>query len=59
MARNFDNTYSAKVIGQWDFRDGFLTNDTGLADGVAQNGHFHGDASASGLSVVGGFGLRL
>ena len=38
MARNFDNTYSAKVIGQWDFRDGFQTNDTGLADGIAQDG---------------------
>jgi Ca2+-binding RTX toxin-like protein len=38
MARNFDNTYSAKVIGQWDFRDGFETDDTGLYDGFAQDG---------------------
>lgn len=38
MARNFDNLYEAKVIGLWDFRDGFEENDTGLGDGVAQDG---------------------
>jgi len=36
------------LIGFWDFRAGAENKDTGLADGVAQNGTFHGDAYASG-----------
>ncbi len=47
MADNFDNPYSANLIGLWDFRDGFENNDTGLGDGIAQDG-----AAANG----GGFG---
>ncbi|MBY6200072.1 Hint domain-containing protein [Maritalea mobilis] len=35
------------LIGLWDFRSGAENKDTGLDDGVAQNGHFHGDAYAS------------
>ncbi|MEY8839753.1 hypothetical protein AB9K41_12065, partial [Cribrihabitans sp. XS_ASV171] len=38
MATNFDNPYSAKLIGLWDFRPNFETNDTGLDDGIAQDG---------------------
>lgn len=38
MAINFDNPYSANLIGLWDFRPGAETNDTGLDDGIAQDG---------------------
>ncbi|MCV2889289.1 Hint domain-containing protein [Ruegeria aquimaris] len=38
MATNFDNPYSANLIGLWDFRPGAETNDTGLDDGIAQDG---------------------
>ncbi|MFC3615968.1 Hint domain-containing protein [Lutimaribacter marinistellae] len=38
MATNFDNPYSANLIGLWDFRTNFETNDTGLDDGIAQDG---------------------
>ncbi len=38
MATNFDNPYSAKVIGLWDFRPTAETADTGLGDGIAQDG---------------------
>ena len=38
MARNFDNPYLANVIGLWDFRPTAETRDTGLGDGIAQDG---------------------
>ncbi|SDC17717.1 Hint domain-containing protein [Ruegeria marina] len=38
MATNFDNPYSANLIGLWDFRPGAEANDTGLDDGIAQDG---------------------
>ncbi len=38
MARNFDNIYAANVVGLWDFRDGQENDDTGLDDGIAQDG---------------------
>ncbi|MDE4174643.1 Hint domain-containing protein [Phaeobacter sp. PT47_59] len=38
MAKNFDNPYSANLIGLWDFRDGYTEDDTGLGDGIAQDG---------------------
>jgi Hint domain-containing protein/hemolysin type calcium-binding protein len=38
MANNFDNPYSANVIGLWEFDKGFENEDSGLGDGVAQNG---------------------
>ncbi len=38
MATNFDNPYSANVIGLWDFRPSAETDDTGLGDGIAQDG---------------------
>ncbi|MCR9067341.1 MAG: Hint domain-containing protein [Rhodobacteraceae bacterium] len=37
-----------KLVGLWDFEDGAKDQDTGLADGVAQNGMFFDGASASG-----------
>ena len=48
MARNFDNPYPAEVIGLWDFRDGFEENDTGLGDGIAQDGTPVGSPSIAG-----------
>lgn len=48
MARNFDNPYSADVIGLWDFRDGNELADTGLGDGIAQDGAPVGDAGFGG-----------
>ncbi len=41
-ASNFQNPYAADVIGLWDFKPGEETKDTGLDDGIAQNGHLHG-----------------
>ncbi|EBA17678.1 type I secretion target repeat protein [Roseobacter sp. SK209-2-6] len=52
MADNFDNPYSASLIGLWDFRSGYETNDTGLGDGIAQDG-----AGAGGASYAGGWML--
>lgn len=39
------------LIGFWDFRAGAENKDTGLADGIAQDGSFYGDAYASGGSL--------
>ena len=41
-ASDFSNPYAADVIGLWDFLCGSETKDTGLADGVAQNGETFG-----------------
>ncbi len=38
MATNFDNVYSADVVGLWDFLPGQEHDDTGLGDGIAQDG---------------------
>lgn len=38
MAKNFENTYAANVVGLWDFLEGQDTDDTGLDDGIAQDG---------------------
>ena len=60
MARNFDNPYSAKVIGLWDFRDGFETDDTGLGDGIAQDGTgVDGAGYGGGWLLTGGTGQRF
>ena len=45
---NFDPNSVTGLVGLWDFRSGATTADTGLDDGIAQNGHFHGNAGASG-----------
>ncbi len=48
MARNFDNIYDANVIGLWDFLPGRENDDTGLDDGVAQDGTQVGGAGTGG-----------
>ena len=50
MANNFDNPYSANLVGLWDFRDGYTQDDTGLGDGIAQDG-----AGSSSTSYAGGW----
>ena len=50
MAEDFENTYSANLVGLWEFTLGnsddtlydHVADDTGLDDGIAQNGSFHG-----------------
>ncbi|NIZ15042.1 Hint domain-containing protein [Phaeobacter sp. HF9A] len=58
MAKNFENPYSADVIGLWDFRDGYESDDTGLSDGIAQDGTIAGGGSFVGgwLNTAGGYG---
>lgn len=46
MADNFNNIYSANLIGLWDFLDGGETSDTGLGDGIAQDGTIVGPGTA-------------
>lgn len=48
MANNFNDPYAANLVGLWDFLNGSETEDTGLDDGFAQNGHTQGGASISG-----------
>lgn len=45
---NFDASTVNGLIGLWDFRSGAKFSDTGLDDGVAQNGWLHGGAGISG-----------
>ena len=45
---NFDNPYAANLIGLWDFLTGSETKDTGLDDGVAQDGTKVGGGTFSG-----------
>jgi len=55
MARNFDNTYDANVVGLWDFLPGMENKDTGLDDGVAQDGTpVGGPATAGGWMLTDG-----
>ncbi|MFW8634531.1 Hint domain-containing protein [Cribrihabitans pelagius] len=57
MANNFDNPYSANLVGLWDFRGGYETRDTGLDDGIAQDGAATGGAGfAGGWLLNGGSG---
>ncbi|KUP93925.1 Hint domain-containing protein [Tritonibacter horizontis] len=58
MAKNFDNPYSADVVGLWDFRSGYETDDSGLGDGIAQDGTPSADATFGGgwLFTNGGSG---
>lgn len=48
MSDNLNDPFAANLIGLWDFLDSGKTKDTGLADGIAQNGHLEGGASISG-----------
>lgn len=52
MAANFDNPYSANLVGLWDFRDGQINDDTGLADGIAQDG-----SGSGGMTYAGGWAM--
>ena len=45
MPNNLNDPFAANLVGLWDFLDSGPTDDTGLADGVAQNGELEGDAS--------------
>lgn len=38
----FDDANATNLVGLWDFASTAPTSDTGLADGIAQNGHLHG-----------------
>ncbi|MQQ07286.1 type I secretion protein [Epibacterium sp. SM1979] len=60
MADNFDNPYAANLIGLWDFRNGFENDDTGLGDGIAQDGAAAGGGVFASDQFFGdGFGARF
>ncbi|MCF6231732.1 MAG: Hint domain-containing protein [Rhodobacteraceae bacterium] len=48
MALNFDNIHDANVIGLWDFLSGQENEDTGLDDGIGQDGVPEGGPTAIG-----------
>ena len=48
MANNFDPSGVTNLIGLWDFREGNEAADTGLGDGIAQNGTFENGAFPAG-----------
>ena len=52
MTNFTDTTNISHLVGLWDFRKGATDKDTGLADGIAQNGSFKGGAKASGDQLV-------
>lgn len=57
MAISFDNPYAADVIGLWDFRPCQEHDDTGLDDGIAQDGMSVGDPGfAAGWMLTDGQG---
>lgn len=47
MAAASNDGFVANLIGFWDFLKGSETQDTGLADGIAQNGTLQGNATIS------------
>jgi len=47
MSGTGDDPNANALIGFWNFLNGAETDDTGLADGIAQNGETFGDAVAS------------
>ncbi|MCD9146787.1 Hint domain-containing protein [Pseudophaeobacter flagellatus] len=53
MADNFDNPYSANLVGLWDFREGYTTDDSGLGDGIAQDGVGSGGTTYAGGWMLG------
>ncbi len=59
MADNFDNPYSANLVGLWDFRTGFENDDSGLGDGIAQDGSLGGGQIAGGWLVGDGSNTRF
>ena len=48
MSSNYSDPSASNLVGLWDFEWCNELRDTGLADGVAQNGEVHGNASFSG-----------
>lgn len=44
----FDDMYTANLVGLWDFLPGDENADTGLDDGTAQDGSFHGSGAWNG-----------
>jgi len=48
MADNFNDPFAQNLVGLWDFLSGGETDDTGLADGIAQGGSTRDDVSFSG-----------
>lgn len=48
MADNFNDPFAQNLVGLWDFLSGGETDDTGLADGIAQGGDTRGNVSFSG-----------
>ncbi len=48
MADNFNDPFATNLVGLWDFLSGNPKGDTGLADGIAQNGTLEGGAGISG-----------
>lgn len=52
MANNFTDSFPANLLGLWDFRVGNEPDDTGLDDGVAQDGVFVNGAVATGDQLV-------
>ena len=52
MSNGNADPFSGNLVGFWDFLNSGKAADTGLADGIAQNGKFEGGATASGGSLV-------
>ncbi len=43
---------ASNLVGFWDFLNGSPKKDTGLADGISQNGTLHGNATVAGNQLV-------
>ncbi|MEP1898404.1 MAG: cadherin-like domain-containing protein [Ascidiaceihabitans sp.] len=48
MADNFNDPFAGNLVGLWDFLNGSELDDTGVADGVTQDGWLHGNANIAG-----------
>lgn len=48
MADNFNDPFAGNLVGLWDFLNGGELDDTGVADGVTQNGILQGNANIAG-----------
>ena len=48
MTSNVNDPFAQNLVGLWEFAPSDTTADTGLADGIAQDGAFRDGASASG-----------
>ena len=52
MSKFTDTANVDHLVGLWDFENGLKSKDTGLADGIAQNGEFFEDAEAEDGKLV-------